>query len=140
MATSALAKPPSSSGPKIKGGIGDGYIYPVKPKPKSTMTYYAKPLHPLPPLPPSKPKAKPQIFKVIIQDHGAAKPKKQEQVFKIVHLPSHGDGAQSGGGGGGAAGSHAQGGGPQQSVKILKIIQVKQGAGGGGGGKSGHWS
>lgn len=97
------------------------------------MTYYAKPLHPLPPLPPSKPKAKPQIFKVIIQDHGAAKPKKQEQIFKIVHLPSHGDGAQGGGGRGGA-GSHAQRGGPQQSVKILKIIQVKQG------GKSGHWS
>ncbi|XP_046802720.1 uncharacterized protein LOC124418900 [Lucilia cuprina] len=108
------AKPP-------KGGIGDGYIYPVTKmgtKPKKTTTYYAKPLHP------PKPKPKLQVYKVIIHDQPAknAPPPKQEQIFKIITLPKH-----SGQHGGGI--SHAG-----KSVKILKILHVKQSNGGHGGG------
>lgn len=130
--TLVLSRPPSSS--HTTGGIGDGFIYPVKSKPKSTTTYYAKPLHPLPPIKPSKPK--PQIYKVIIKDQPAAKKvtKGQEQVYKIVHVPSQG------GGGGGGDGHHSA---PSQNVKVFKIIQFKQdgGAGGGGGHHSaGKWS
>lgn len=111
-----MASPP-------KGGIGDGFIRSIKQsssKPKTTTTYYAKPLYP-----PMKRKAgpKPQVYKVIIHEQPKKKvaPPKKQEIYKIIHLPSQQ---------------------PQQkvskSVKIFKIINVKKPTGGHGG--TGKWT
>ncbi|KAM7350842.1 uncharacterized protein ACRADG_009281 [Cochliomyia hominivorax] len=122
--TQTLASPP-------KGGIGDGYIYPVTKigtKHKSSTTYYAKPLYP-----PVKRATgpKPSVYKVIIHDQSQTQngpASQQKHILKIIHLKRQRGGAAAVRGGG--VGHHGK------SVKVFKIINVKQV----NGGHSGSWS